>query len=62
MSLQQVKFPEIDIPQMHYVPAGGLTASLWAVVHLGDVDFGFFDPLWRRPRTSRGALTIPDAL
>ena len=44
-SLQGVKKPEIDIPQMHHSPERSGEASCWNVMHLGDVDLGKFDLL-----------------
>ena len=58
ISLQGVKKTDIDLPKMHYSPAGGLKASHWNEVHLGEVHFGFFGPLSRYPGASWGPLTI----
>ena len=44
ISLQDDKKPDIDLPEMHFVPAGDLNASHWNETHLGELQVGKFDP------------------
>ena len=35
--LQSMSFADLDLPEMHFVPARGLNASPWTGMHLGEV-------------------------
>ena len=44
MYLQRVTKTEFDLPKMHYSPVRNIEATRWTMVHLGEVEFGKFDP------------------
>ena len=57
MSPQRAIFTKLDIPKMDYIAVRRLEASQCTIGHLGEVQLGKNDPLWRHPEATGGPLT-----